>query len=383
MAINPNILLSGSADLTPGLHALAQIPAERQEREANELEINEKRHLQQLHDMLPEAQMAHTALEAGDIETTKRILENRVNRLSSQKRDPSHTQRTLEKIRLAEMTNDPGALEDAKQDIASILQDAQNRQIGDATRKIGAREIYDNGTIVASTQQGPIVWTPDGREVYGEEAARTIAEAQKADLQHRRDISDIDVQETVKKERVTQAARRDSELISDMSTRNRTSARDQRTITEALQLSAQAAGGITAGIKLKLSKLLPGVDVGNEAALDSALTQIALDQLQKFKGPTTDFEFGVTQDIAGSVTDPKTARLAKLNSLKRAAWFNQREYTQFVRHQRAGGSSDDFAFDFNEVVHTAKGSYTLQDLQETAVANHMSMEDVLQKLNEK
>lgn len=318
--------------------------------------------------------------KADDIPGAISYLEQREKELTESGRDPS-TDTTIIKNMLQEGGEENVAK--AKQLVEMAIDSGERMGLTNAPT-VGAQKIFSNGTVVQSMSTGGSrTFLGDGTEVFGADALQAQIDANKAELQNRRDIADVDIDKVARSEQAKQAAQRDSNLISEISERNRTAARDQRRISEALQLSEQAAGGLTAPIKLKLSKLLPGIDVEDEAALDATLTQLALDQLQKFKGPTTDFEFNVTRDVAGRISEPKAARAAKLNSLNRAAWFNQREYDQFIKHQRAGGNSDNFSFNFGEEVKTKKGVFTLQDLQDTAVANNLSIEDVLDKLNQK
>ena len=104
--------------------------------------------------------------------------------------------------------------------------------------------------------------------------------------------------------------------------------------------------------------------------------------MQKFKGPTTDFEFSVTEDIAGSLGSGASANIARLASLERANWFADRESQQFNDHIKGGHDPDEFFFNFNELVTPKKGgkSYSLQSLQDTAVSNHISINEVIKRL---
>ena len=103
--------------------------------------------------------------------------------------------------------------------------------------------------------------------------------------------------------------------------------------------------------------------------------------MQKFKGPTTDFEFQKTEQIAGTLGDSKAANRAKVASLQRANWFNQREFEQFQAHIKAGKSPDTFGFNFTEQVKTKRGLFSLQDLQDTAVDNNITIEETIKRLN--
>jgi len=191
-------------------------------------------------------------------------------------------------------------------------------------------------------------------------------------------------------EKVTQAGQiqqiklretRLSDITKELSSRNRDAARNQVNIAQALTLAQKASQGLTGSAKIKLAKLVPGIDVTDEAALEASLLRLSLDQLQAFKGPTTDFEFGVTQSITGGIGQSKESNIARLNSLKRSAWFNRREFEQFRKFTKAGGDPDDFSFDFNETIKTKRGDISLQDIQDTAVENNLTIEEVIRRLN--
>lgn len=191
-------------------------------------------------------------------------------------------------------------------------------------------------------------------------------------------------------EKVTQAQqianvkfieKRRDKITSELSDKNRIASRSVININNALKLSEKASEGVTASIKLQAAKLFPGIDVSSEGALQSAFTQLALDQLQSFKGPTTDFEFNKAQSVGGEISDPKSANIARLNSLKRSAWFVKREFKQFREFTKKGGDPDEFAFDFSESIQTKKGFVSLEDLQDTAAENNMTIEQTLKELN--
>ena len=194
--------------------------------------------------------------------------------------------------------------------------------------------------------------------------------------------ADIDVSKTERKEIIRKRVSRSSDIKQELSERNRGAARSARTLRQALTLAEQASQGLTGTAKLKLSRLLPGIDASNEASLDSTLKQLALEQLQQFKGPTTDFEFGVTQSITGALGQSKESNIARIKSLDRARFFNEREIKQFNQHTRDGGDPDNFSFNFAEIVKTKKGPFSLQDIQDTAVENNLTIEETIQRLNQ-
>ena len=135
-------------------------------------------------------------------------------------------------------------------------------------------------------------------------------------------------------------------------------------------------------LKFQLGKLFPGVDAGNEAVLSQALTSLAIDELAKFKGPTTDFEYEKAQATVGALGDPKTANIARIKGMQRNNWFVNKESKQFNAFIKAKGNPDLFEFNFGEPIRTKRGVFTLQDLQDTAVEKNLNIEEVLKRLNQ-
>lgn len=188
---------------------------------------------------------------------------------------------------------------------------------------------------------------------------------------------DAAAQQQAENIRQTRASARKVEYSNNL----QTSARALPRLTEAFKLASTADQGLKGVAKLQLAKILPNIDTADTAALDSALTTLALDELQKFKGPTTDFEFGVTQNISGELIGSQKANLARIAALQRNNWFLGREAQQFNDWVDNGGDPDRFAFNFTEIQPTKKGDFTLKQLQDTAVSNNMSIEQVLEALN--
>lgn len=248
-------------------------------------------------------------------------------------------------------------------------------------------EILESGGTIQTIPTAPgqparvVVTNPAGEEVQGQARLDALEEARQQRRARQQQAADISVGAAQGAERVKQREKRISEIQKEMSSRNRDFKRASVRLNQALNTVITADQGIKGSVKLKLSRLVPGIDVTNEAVLEQTLKQLTLDQLQSFKGPTTDFEFGQAESTVGTVGDNKTANMARVKSLSRANWFNKREFEQFKRFKRLGGDPDDFAFNFNEQVETKKGTYSLQDLQDTAVDFNMTIEEVLERLN--
>jgi hypothetical protein len=216
----------------------------------------------------------------------------------------------------------------------------------------------------------------------GTPSFRQLPEDQQAlimELEEKRRQTELE--HTKRIEQVKGQVQRTSEKTKEMNERNTNAVRQARPIREALQLASKATQGVTGVVKLRLAKLFPDIDVSNEAALESTLHQLSLEQLAAFPGTTTDFEYGVTQKITGEILNSKEANLARLNSLDRARWFNEREVKQYRKHIKDGGTADDFTFDMNEIINTKTGDYTIELIRNTAADRHISMEDMIRELN--
>ena len=210
---------------------------------------------------------------------------------------------------------------------------------------------------------------------------QTAEQQRQQEITQKKALSEVDISTTKRKETIKRKVARTSEITQQMSERNRGAARQQRLLTQALTLAQQASQGLTGTAKLQLSRLIPGIDSSDEGALDSTLKQLSLEMLSSFKGPTTDFEFGVTEAIGGALGQSKEANIARLKSLERARFFNEREAKQFQAFTKANGDPDNFRFDFSETVKTKKGPFTLEDIQATAVQNNLTIEETIKRLN--
>ena len=238
-------------------------------------------------------------------------------------------------------------------------------------------EILPNGTVIQAMPDGTVlVKNPQGQNVEGDARVEALKASQQFTQSAALQDSNLKVATAGKQ------VERASELKKELSTRNRDSKRLSVKLNRASTLIDQSTQGITGEIKVKLSRIFPDIDVTNEAALEQSLLELAVGQLQQFKGPTTNFEFGVVQSSTGKLGDSKTANKARINSLKRAAWFNERELTQFIDFEQKNGDPDTFSFNFNEQINTKKGSFSLQDLQDTAVQNNLTIEQTLKRLNQ-
>lgn len=181
---------------------------------------------------------------------------------------------------------------------------------------------------------------------------------------------------------------RNNEIIKEYKSQKRVARQASFQVDNALTLAQMdTSQGLTGVAKMQIARVFPGIDVSNEGALDSAYTQLALTELQKFKGPTTDFEYGVAESVNGRISDPKLANIAKLKAAKRAIWFVGEQDKQLDEFRKGGGSAEDFVFNMSEeykvsgkpISHDGS-NITYADLQTTAVQNNMTIDEVLKEL---
>ncbi len=290
------------------------------------------------------------------------------------------TTETDQLISILESGNVPLASQLADQ--AVNLANQFSGRSGRATPKASAPIVDPATGKVFQTVFDPATGQSTSQPVQGAPLQLTPQQKQEQAVKQRFAVEDIETKAVAKRETIKLKARRTSEITKELSTRNRDAARNGVRLRRALLLAQKSEQGLTAEVKIGMSKIFPNIDVTDEASLDSALLQLSLDQLQNFKGPTTDFEFGVAASTVGSLGDSKTANIARIKSLDRARWFNQREFDQFKRHTKSGGDPDDFSFNFGEPVKTKKGVFTLQDLQDSAVQNNLTIEEVIKRLNQ-
>ena len=263
-------------------------------------------------------------------------IQQRINNLSAQGRDASGTAQLLN-MDEARQNESLSAVQVAALDPKDRIEMAQGK-------KDFALKSFAPITDPATGQMSIPTFNPNTgqTELVPLEGARgqTAAEKRAGEISTAERLADIQVGTEARKQKV----KRTSDRTKELSDRNVQSNRASIKLTKALKLAGDATQGLTGQAKLQIAKLVPGVDVSSEAALSQSLQQLALDQLQNFKGPTTDFEFGVTQQIAGKIGDPRSANIARIKSLQRDEWFKKEEFKQFKNHTRAGGDPDDFAF---------------------------------------
>lgn len=351
-----------SAELQP-----LRVQAQQQAVDAGQMAMNEQKINQNLQSIASFSPTLRGFLKSGDNMGAAQALQQRIQFLERSGRDATESKEALQAI-----TN--GNPDEVLQYLDVVDAEAVNRGlVGQGQGRQFAPEI------------SPLQTDPETGQQYVVETDKNTGQARRVDVAGARQRTGSERLESEltalqRTEAVKGRAARANEIKKTIGERNRSAARAERPLKQALKLVATADQGLTGALKLQLSRLLPSIDVQDEGQLDAVFNQLALEQLQNFKGPTTDFEFGVTQDIAGRISDPRTANEARIKSLDRNNWFNRREFEQFKAFEKAGGDPDEFAFDFQEKVNIKGKDYTLENLQDTAVANNFTIEETIEAI---
>lgn len=132
-----------------------------------------------------------------------------------------------------------------------------------------------------------------------------------------------------------------------------------------------------------LSRVIPGIDGTDEQAAAAQINDFVLDKMSAFKGSTSEKELEFAKETVQRLGNTREANQIITRSFLNAALIAEQEDRQLKEHVKNGGKPRDFVFDFDAVAvpgHKVHGDVTLSDIQETAIANGMTMEEVIDKL---
>jgi hypothetical protein len=410
MAINPQIPLMArpQIDPTPGLGQLANAIQYTQQRDAKAAEAKKANELRDLQIQKVKSDLAEKGqflpvkqtiidsalvmplLTSGKIPEAIQMVDSRIQFLEDNDLDSTHS-RQFRRL-----------LETAPEEAFGIAQ--KNIQLGGMLNildlsggegtDVAQKTDIINGEIAAGIDDSGQTFAIEiatNKRLEGPEAQQKIQQAmqaeRKSELKAKKDALDAEVTATGQKERIKKREARVSELTAEINEGARNAAGRRPIVREALIVAQSATQGLQGVSKQALARIFPGIDVSNEAVLESNLLRLALEQLQAFKGPTTDFEFNKAQGIGGEIADPASANIARLKAVERAIWFAEEEKRQFDEFVKGDNDPEQFVFrmDVPAIVrgqgltHDGK-PVTLQDLQDTASAKHISIEQVIQGL---
>lgn len=145
----------------------------------------------------------------------------------------------------------------------------------------------------------------------------------------------------------------------------------------------KAAQGPLAQFIPSLSRVIPGLDGTNEQVAAAQINDFVLDKMAAFKGSTSEKELDFARETVAKLGNTREANMAIIRSFLNASYLAEVENEQFDRHTANGGKARDFVFDFDTVIlpgHPTHGDVTVSDIQETAMANGLTMEAVVRRL---
>jgi hypothetical protein len=318
----------------------------------------------------------------GDVEQQNRLIEQNIREIEARGGNASHSRELLtqpeeRRMQAAKLFQANALNRDELAGLVTAGQKGGAQGVASAVTKL----LPGGGSIQALPDETIVIKDEQDRVVEGQDRVDLFRRSKAFELEQKRALGQVEVETARGVAGAKNREKRISSKKTEFADRIQGAAREGIRLNAALNAAAKADQGLTGTLKVQLAKVFPDIDVTNEATLDQALGQLTIDQLQKFKGPTTDFEFAKSQLTVGALGDSKTANVARLKALQRNSWFVKRESEQFNRHIKDGGDVDNFAFNFNELMKTKRGNFTLQQLQDTAADANISIEETIKRLN--
>jgi len=131
-------------------------------------------------------------------------------------------------------------------------------------------------------------------------------------------------------------------------TQNFRNSRSQTLQLKQLESALDAAStGKYSQLKTFAGKYMPGVNVDNEQALQSIVTQYALTELQKQTGPKTDFDFIKAAETQIQAGNTKGANKIILERMKENAKYAESRYEAFKKFKAKNKNFEDFEDSFS------------------------------------
>lgn len=180
----------------------------------------------------------------------------------------------------------------------------------------------------------------------GFELLRETPEEQRiADILKARQIEKLKTEEEADRENTKSAVGEVAKIRRDINERAIISRRAIPVMKDINKMLDLVETGKFAEVKEKYGKYLPGVDPTNEQNLNSGLYRLALDEISKFKGNTTDRELKYAESITGQLGYTREALRKIFTRIEREHKRNISEQDQFRKFR---GNPLDFTPDFSE-----------------------------------
>ncbi len=161
------------------------------------------------------------------------------------------------------------------------------------------------------------------------------------------DTSEQDANTQAEKEAAKKLGALRGDILAD-ETKSFRNVRSQKLQLNQLEKALEAADtGKYAQLKSFAGKYMPGVDVDNEQALQSIVTQYALSELQKQTGPKTDFDFIKAAETQVQAGNTKGANKIILERMKENARYAESRYEAFKKFKKDRKDFENFEYAFS------------------------------------
>jgi hypothetical protein len=296
--------------------------------------------------MVDDAKRAELLIKNGDTQGAMNLLSDRAQQSSQSGGNPRDTMQVYNALRAGQPDQALQMITNFRQLFDEGYQAGGQQQFAPSDPQ---KKLSELNALQARLQQAQASGNP-----------QAIAQAE-ADIKEYQRFAKVDMtpEESaalkVREARETESAKLD-ERLQDETLRSWRESRSLNTkIKNDLSIAEKVIDSATQGLMAPLASFasrvgLP-VDMTQEGALEAVMTNFAMNELAKFKGPSTDFEFGVSERIGGRLSDSRTSNKAKINLLKARTWLEEQRQRQFADYrQQKGVKPSEFSFDENKIV---------------------------------
>lgn len=296
--------------------------------------------------MVDDAKRAELLIRNGDTQGAMSLLSDRAQQSSQSGGNPRETMQVYNALRANQPEQALQMITNFRQLFDDGYQSAGQQQFAPSDPQ---KKLSELNALQTRLQQAQASGNP-----------QAVAQAE-ADIEEYKRFAKVDMtpEESaalkVNEARETERAKLD-EKLQDETLRSWRESRSLNTkMKNDLSIAEKVIDSATQGLMAPLASFasrvgLP-VDMTQEGALEAVMTNFAMNELAKFKGTTTDFEFAVSERMGGRLSDSKTSNKAKINLLKARTWLEEQRQRQFAEYrQRKGVKPSEFSFDENKIV---------------------------------
>jgi len=261
----------------------------------------------------------------------------------------------------------------------------QGEIISDLAIGENLKEFVDNRLATPEPAKAPTTRERKvGSEIVTEQfdpATNTFKELSRAPrFQKREPLVSIS---TGEKEGEKLGARSDATVRDEIRGNARTASRQLGKVRSLSKLLESTGTGALTQFFPQIGRLIPGFSATDEQAAAAQINAFVLEQMEAFKGSTSNRELDFAASTVASLGNTPEANRIILRNFENVIFLSQQENRQFNDFVKGKGKPRDFIFNFQEVVfpnHPTFGNVTLDDIQTTAFENGITMERTLQEM---